>query len=90
MKRYFIGAVLGAVATFAAVLLLWPYVSAWNAGRLYEAIPIGDREARCDAASRAADAWAAAGSYERSREWEEKGGLDCALVAFYRGLDRRR
>lgn len=81
MKRASVltGAVGGAVLTAAVGLLIAPRIPAWNAERLFEqADSAHDDPGRCDGATRAAEAWASAGNYERAKEWRDKAGMPCS------------
>lgn len=81
-----IGFITGALAACALGLLLVGYLPAWKAGRLFSAAPEWDHETRCDAALRAADAWAEAGSYDRSPTWKDEARLPCAMWNVRRSL----
>jgi len=88
MRPYIIGACAGSLLALVVGWVGWTYVPAWQAGRLYAQIPSYDHDARCDAATHAADAWAAAGNYQRSTEWRDEGAASCAMARLNASIER--
>lgn len=79
LKDHLVGASAGAIVTLAATWIGMPYLDAWRSVIAFHNSS-GDYPAKCDAGSRAAEAYRKAGDYSAATEWDRKVILDC-LVA---------